>query len=98
MKDYTKEDLPSIPWDIIKLKHINEYGYSGTLIRALRVKNNLTRNHLAGLLKMRRSKLQRIEETDRIGIKLAKQLASIFKVEDWRVLRECPKSVLIGKK
>lgn len=98
MKDYTKEDLPSIPWEIIKLNHIKTYGYSGTLIRALRIKNNVTRGNLTNILKVRKSKLQKIEKTGKISIKLAKQFVKVFKVENWRVLRDCPKLVIISKK
>lgn len=77
-----------IPWEWIKEKHIEEHGYSGSLIRVLRIKNNYTRRQLAAMLKKSKYTLNKLESTDRIGIKVAKDLAAIFKLDDWRILRE----------
>lgn len=81
-----------IPWDWIIEKHIETFGYSGTLIRALRLKSNYTRETLANLLHKRLSYIKKIEKTDRVGIKAAKELQIIFKnfTDDWRVFRDRP--------
>ena len=78
----------SIPWQHVKDTHIANFGYSGTMIRALRVDRGITRKQLAHLLRKRMSTVKRIENTDRIGIKLSKQLCAIFKVDNWRILRD----------
>lgn len=81
-----------IPWDWITEEHIKEFGYSGTLIRALRIKSNNTRETLANLLHKRISYVKKLENTDKIGIKAAKDLQEIFKeyTDDWRVFRNKP--------
>jgi ribosome-binding protein aMBF1 (putative translation factor) len=80
----------SIPWKWITEEHIKHFGYSGTVIRALRIQRNMTRDSLANKLRKRVSYIKKIETTDKIGIKLAKELAIIFspEVTDWRLIRE----------
>jgi DNA-binding XRE family transcriptional regulator len=80
------EELDDI-WKLLNTQHINKYGYSGSLIRALRIKNNLTREHFAQQLHKKRSTVEKWENSDKIGIKLAKDLAYFFKLKDWRILR-----------
>ena len=80
--------MNDIPWQYVKETHIRTYGYSGTLIRALRIDRGITRKQLSLYLKKRMSTIKKIENTDKIGIKLSKQLCDIFKIDNWRILRD----------
>ena len=80
--------MTSIPWEWILDRHIAKYGYSGTVIRSLRIKHSMTRKQLANALKKRNSFIKKIENTEKIGIKLAKQLAYIFSLSNYRELRD----------
>ena len=87
-----KEPIPviEIPWDLITEDRLIKHGYSGIVVKALRVHNNMTVRQLAERLRVRRSTIEKIENTPRIGIKLAKELSYIFKIENWRLLRKPP--------
>jgi len=86
---------PELPWDLITTERIKQYGYSGIVIKALRVKRGLSLESLGRMIGKRRSSVERIESTDKIGIKLAKKLADIFKISDWRILRNNPFTVKV---
>ena len=81
-----------IPWEWLTLEHIEKFGYSGTLIRALKIKSGYTKESLACLLNKRKSYIKKIENTDKVGIKLAKELQLVFKdyTDDWRIFRNRP--------
>ena len=79
--------IDEIPWDWMKEEHISKYGYSGTLIRVLRIKYGISKKDLATMLHIRPRKLDKFESLDNIGIKVAKQLAIIFGIEDWHIFR-----------
>jgi hypothetical protein len=87
------ETKNNIPWEWVTEDHIKEFGYSGTLIRALRIKSNYTRETLASLLHKRMSFIKKIETTDKVTIAIAKSLQKIFYTytDDWRVFRKRPK-------
>lgn len=79
-----------LPWDLITPERIKLHGYSGIVIKALRASKGMSVYQLAQMLGKRKSSVDRIENTPKIGIKLAKKLADIFKVSDWRLLRNNP--------
>lgn len=83
----------TIPWELIKLVHVEKYGYSGTMLRALRITRNLSRELIASRLKKRSSYVEKLENTDKIGIKIAKDLADIFGLTNWRILRTKPDNI-----
>lgn len=85
-EEFSKE----LPWDLITEERIKEYGYSGIVVKALRIRSNMNTTALANRLRKRRSTIEKIEKTEKIGIKLAKELADIFKISDWRLLRNNP--------
>ena len=85
------EQAPIDPLSIIHEDHIEKYGWGGSCIRAYRVSKNMTRWDLARKLHIRDSKLTSYESEKRnIGIKFAKMLGEIFKV-DWHIFRKNPK-------
>ena len=94
-----EETIPTdgIPWEIIKEEHFQKYGYSGTLIRALRIKNCMRRSDLAHALGKRESSIAKLENKDKIGIKLAKDLQRIFSIPDWRSLRNKKPQLIIAE-
>lgn len=76
------------PMTLIKDKHIEKFGYTGSVIRAHRIMRGIQMKHLSEMLRIRSSTLNRYECGEKkLGIKLAKQLAEIFKI-DWRNLRK----------
>lgn len=80
------------PLDLIGQHHIDKYGWSGSCIKAHRIVCNIQRHHLARLLGIREDTLSRYEDGKKtVGIKLSKELASIFKTQDWRVFRKDPR-------
>jgi ribosome-binding protein aMBF1 (putative translation factor) len=81
---------PELPWDLITDQRIAQYGYSGMVVKGLRVKSGMSIYQLSDLLQKRKSTVEKIENTPKIGIKLSKKLADIFKVSDWRLLRNNP--------
>lgn len=81
---------PKIPWMEIKQEHITKYGYSGAVIKHLRIKMGLSAKSFARALHKNIKTINRIENSDRIGIKLSKDLQMFFGLNDWRTLRENP--------
>lgn len=83
------------PLSLLRTHHIEKYGWSGSCIKAYRIDKGMSRNVLAAHLKIRGSTLGTYEDELRpVGIKLAKQLGEIFKV-DWHVFRKQPINVKI---
>jgi hypothetical protein len=83
-----KEITPYDSLKIIKEIHLEKYGWGGCCIKAFRIGKSMTIKMLAERLRYRVHKLRTYEEEKRpIGIKLAKQLGEIFKV-DWHVFRD----------
>lgn len=79
---------PYDPLSIIKEFHIKKYGWGGCCIKAFRIGRNMTIKVLAERLRYRVCRLRTYEDEKRpIGIKLAKTLGEIFKV-DWHVFRD----------
>jgi transcriptional regulator with XRE-family HTH domain len=83
-------DYTQIPWHYVKPQHLTDYGYSGTLIKVLRIEKGLRQKDLSRRLGKRVTTIQKLESTDKIGIALAKKLARIFDLDNWRLLRNKP--------
>jgi hypothetical protein len=100
MKIKNKEPVKQfneIPWKLVTKDRLIKHGYSGIVIKAMRVTCNMTVRQLSERLRVRKSSVEKIENTPKIGIKLAKELSYIFKLEDWRILRKPPKEFNIDE-
>jgi hypothetical protein len=85
-------DLEKV-WKVLDTSHVEKYGYSGAMIRALCLSTHTLRSKIVNTLNIRKSTLEKLENTDRISAKFAKQLALIFNLQDWKVLREKDKYI-----
>ena len=82
--------VENTPWSLLDGTRLDrENHYSGFILKAFRVGNGWNVHMMACQLGIKRvSALHRIENTDKIGIKRAKELAQIFKIPEYRIFRD----------
>lgn len=82
--------VENTPWSLLTSTRLDsESHYSGFVLKAFRVGKGWNAHTMACQLGIKRiSALHRIENTDKIGIKRAKELAKIFKIPEYRIFRD----------
>jgi len=81
--------VENTPWHLLTPIRFEEFAYSGLMLKVFRINkgwNNKTLGYNLGI--MRGSSIVRLENKERIGIKLAKQVAELFDIPEYRIFRQ----------
>lgn len=82
-----KQLVENTPWDLLTEDRFEQFPYSGLLIKVFRISRSWNNRMLGRQLGLRASTISRLETKEKLGIKLAKQLANEFNIPNYRIFR-----------